>query len=67
MDFIDEAAMSEMMNALRLMTRGAYALQHLRMQASRRRRPKTGRNNSGNSICLRAGGSMAKSRRWRPS
>jgi len=28
MDFIDEAAMSEMMNALRLMTRSAYALQH---------------------------------------
>lgn len=28
MDFIDEAAMSKMMNALRLMSRGAYALQH---------------------------------------
>jgi len=36
MDFIDEAAMSKMMNALRLMSRGAYALQHLRMQTGLR-------------------------------
>jgi len=36
MDFIDEAAMSEMMNALRLMTRRAYALQHLRIQTGLR-------------------------------